>query len=99
MQETDNLLLGAFLSSTATGIYDASFTISRSLSILISTVGFLFLPAISSSKNDLATASDLYQACTKWVGFATFPLYLFIFFNSRTILQDEFLAPALLVDK
>lgn len=81
LQQADNLLLGAYLSSTAVGIYDSAYTLARVILMLVSALGFLFLPILSGLDSDGQNSEmvGLYQSATKWLVFVGLvPLTLFV---------------------
>lgn len=92
LQQADNLLLGAYLSSTAVGIYDSAYTLARIILMLVSALGFLFLPILSGLDNDGKTSEmvGLYQSATKWLVFVGLvPLTLFVTYPG-SVMQHVF---------
>jgi O-antigen/teichoic acid export membrane protein len=78
---TDTLMLGYFKTPDVVGLYSAAVTLAHLLSIVINSVGFLFLPIMSLlySKNQIEELKRSYAISTKWCFVGTLPLF-FIFF-------------------
>jgi O-antigen/teichoic acid export membrane protein len=85
MQQGDVILLGYFSTSVDIGVYDASYTLGRILLIFLGTVGFIFLPVLSS-QSSREDDERLYRLTTKWTTFVTLPIFLvLVFFPGYTI--------------
>lgn len=78
---TDTLMLGYFKTPDVVGLYNAASTLAHLLSIVINSVGFLFIPIMSLlySKNQIDELKRSYTISTKWCFMGTLPLF-FIFF-------------------
>ncbi len=81
IQQSDTFIIGIYHGSNVIGAYDAAFTLSQILFMVLGTVGFLFLPMFTRIKSDSESADRFFKTSTKWVGFLALPIYLsFIFF-------------------
>ena len=81
LQQADNLLLASYRTSAVVGIYDGAYTLARVILMLVSALGFLFLPMFSNLDNEGRgdEMKEVYQFSTKWLVFAGLvPLSLFI---------------------
>jgi O-antigen/teichoic acid export membrane protein len=90
LQQADNLLLASYRTSTVVGIYDGAYTLARVILMLVSALGFLFLPMFSNldSEGRIDEMKDLYQFSTKWVVFAGLvPLALFVTYSKSVITE------------
>ncbi|WP_247009703.1 flippase [Halorientalis litorea] len=88
LQYGDNFLLAYFRNSNAVGIYDAAYTLGRTLLIFLATFKFLFVPMISRlhEAEDRSEMGQLYRLVTKWVVFVTFPVFfVFVLFPTTSL--------------
>lgn len=81
MRHVDNILLGVFQSGTEIGIYDAAFTLSQMLLVLLTGFGFMFLPLFSElhEAGDDEQMRRLYTLVTKWMALFSLPVFLVLF--------------------
>jgi O-antigen/teichoic acid export membrane protein len=81
MSWTDTLMLGYFKTPDVVGVYNAALPLAHLLTIVINSLGFLFIPVISLlySKNQMEELGRSYAISTKWCFMGTLPLF-FIFF-------------------
>lgn len=92
LKQSDNFVLGYFLTSGAVGLYDAAFTFAQLLLVIAGTFEFVFLPVFSRLHADGSREemSQLYHLATKWMVFLTFPAYLFVLFFPEFVLQTSY---------
>jgi len=71
----DTILIGAFLSSQAVGIYGAAYPLARLSFLAPGLLGVIFTPVISElhSSGQLAKIRDVYAIVTKWIVILTLP--------------------------
>ncbi|UVE50739.1 flippase [Haloferax larsenii] len=93
MQEVDNILIGYLISNTSSvGLYDVSYTLSKSLLIFLWTFQFLFLPMFtkmyqSSSRDEL---NKFYSSVTKWMCCLSLPTVALFLFYPQTLIEYIF---------
>jgi O-antigen/teichoic acid export membrane protein len=88
INQFDNFILAYFLPSSSVGVYDASFTLSRVILLIIWVVSYLVLPIFSNLHSDgkYEEMNRIYRLITKWMAFAVLPLYLtFIFYPNKVL--------------
>jgi len=88
LQYGDNFLLGYFRSSEVVGIYDAAYTLAKTLLIAFSTFKFLFVPMFSKldAADNRVEMGRLYRLVAKWVSLSTFPIFfIFVFFPKESL--------------
>lgn len=88
LQYGDNFLLGYFRSSEVVGIYDAAYTLARTLLIALATFKFLFVPMFSrlDAADNRVEMGRLYRLVTKWVSLSTFPIFfIFVLFPKESL--------------
>ncbi|WP_266082177.1 flippase [Haladaptatus caseinilyticus] len=92
MQQSDNFLLGYFISSSVVGLYDAAFTISSVLLVIHTAIGFLFLPIFSelAAAEDIDDMDEFYKLVTKWMVLISLPIYCLILAFPHAILSLTF---------
>lgn len=93
MQEIDNILLGYLLQNTSSiGIYDASYTIAKSLLIFLWTFQFLFLPIFTKlyDSNNINELNKFYSTATKWLISLALPTVVVIVFHAKIIIRTIF---------
>lgn len=90
--QTDNLLIGYFLTSDAVGLYDASFTLGMSLHLLINAFTFLSVPVLSSlhAEDRFELMDRLYKLVAKWMVFLALPIYILLVTNPVEIVTLVF---------
>ena len=96
-KHSDLVILGAFLSSSAVGLYEVSFRMSMFVVFLISpAVGYLFQPLISKydAEADHQRMEKLFTVTTRWITVGTFPVFVLMFlFPEQTLVfffSDEY---------
>lgn len=72
----DVLMLGWLKTSTESGIYEVSYSISSYVSLLLNIVGFMFMPVVSElhAQKKKTKITELYKTATRWITTATLPL-------------------------
>ncbi|TKX85350.1 flippase [Halorubrum sp. SS5] len=97
----DNVLLGYYTSSEAVGVYDTAYTLGRMLTLVIGAFKFLFVPMFSDLHNqdNPDEMGQLYRTVTKWIVFATTPVFLTFFlfpeFSLKFVFNESFTTGAL----
>ncbi|AKB17645.1 MULTISPECIES: flippase [unclassified Methanosarcina] len=91
MSWTDTLMLGYFKTPEVVGMYSAAYTIASLLSVVINSVGFLYVPIISQlySKNQIEELGVINATSTKWSFMFTLPMF-FLFFLYPDFILDLF---------
>lgn len=89
MSWTDTLMLGLFKNSEVVASYNAAYPIASLLSLVINTIGFMYVPIASQlySNNDLDELRNVNASSTKWCFMLTFPIFVIIFVFPETILN------------
>lgn len=89
MSWTDTLMLGYFSTPEVVGMYNAAYTIASMLSVVINSVGFLYVPIISQlySKNQIEELGVINSTSTKWSFMFTLPLFFLFFLYPDFILS------------
>lgn len=94
------LLIGYLVDSSAAGLYNAALPISYSLLAGLTSVNYIFLPAISRihSKTDFDRVEEIYSSVTRWLQLFTLPLLAVIVFKAGFLLElffgESYLAAA-----
>lgn len=81
MSWIDTIMLGYFKSADVVGIYNAVYPLVGFLSLVVASMGFVYVPVISRlwGQNDTAPIGSIYAVMTKWCFLLTFPLFALIF--------------------
>ncbi|WP_292389998.1 flippase [Methanosarcina sp. UBA5] len=81
MSWIDTIMLGYFKSAEIVGIYNAVYPLVGFLSLVVSSMGFVYVPVTSRlwGQNDTAPLGSIYAVITKWCFLLTFPLFALIF--------------------
>jgi len=89
MSWTDTLMLGYFKTPDIVGAYNAAYPIAHLLSIVVSSIGFLYVPIISQlySKNQIKELNIISGTSTKWCFMLTLPIFFVIFIFPDFILN------------
>jgi O-antigen/teichoic acid export membrane protein len=92
VQQTDNLLLGYFETSTDVGIYDGAFLLARLLLIVLAAFGFLFMPVFSEleSADEIDRMQDVYSSVVEWSMLLVLPTYIAVMTVPSEILISIF---------
>jgi O-antigen/teichoic acid export membrane protein len=88
MIRMDTLMIGYFKSSSEVGLYNGAVPLAKLLETILSSVGFIYLPIISSlwAKKMLPDIKRAYQVITKWVFSVIFPIFLlFLIFPKQCL--------------
>lgn len=83
------LLIGYLLDSSAAGLYNAALPISYSLLAGLTSVNYIFLPAMSRihSETDYSKMEDLYSSVTRWLQILTVPGLLIVVLKAEFLLK------------
>jgi O-antigen/teichoic acid export membrane protein len=77
MARTDTLMLGYFTSAFEVGIYNAAYPLAGVLTIVLGTVGYMYLPVASRMEGDEESSIEsVYEITTKWVYLLAFPVFV-----------------------
>lgn len=81
MTKVDTLMIGYFRTPQEVGLYNGAIPLARLLQIILSSVGFIYLPILTGlwAKKLLPDIKRTYQVLTKWVFSAVFPVFLIFF--------------------
>jgi len=82
------LILGSYRESHEVGIYGAAFRTAFLIPIILESFNMIFAPIISELfiKSELKKLESLFKIVTKWIFAISFPIFLFMMFNSNHIL-------------
>jgi len=88
MTWTDTLILGYFESTEVVGIYSAVYPLVGFLSMIINSMGFVYIPVTSKlwGENNTQSIGSIYQIMTKWCFMLTFPVFALMFVYPEIIL-------------
>ncbi len=81
MSWIDTIMLGYFKSTEVVGIYNAVYPLVGFLSLVIASMGFVYVPVTSKlwGQNNTVPVGSIYAVMTKWCFLLTFPLFALIF--------------------
>jgi len=88
LSDLDTVMLGAFGTTGAVGIYNVVYPLAELLIVVLSSFGFVFMPVLSELDAEGARGEmrRVYQVIAKWVFVATFPVFsLFVIFPGAVI--------------
>jgi O-antigen/teichoic acid export membrane protein len=88
MSWTDTIMLGYFKSTEVVGIYNAVYPIVGFLSLVIASMGYVYVPVASKlwGLNRIQPVGSLYAVMTKWCFLLTFPIFALIFVYPEVII-------------
>jgi len=88
----DTIIIGFFMTSYYTGLYNAAMPIARALQMVLSSLNGIFMPSISElyAQNNIQELRSVYRRTAKWTFCLTLPAYLFILTFSRQIIMAMF---------
>lgn len=80
MSWIDTIMLGFYKSADIVGIYNAVYPLVGFLSLVIASMGFVYVPVASKlwGQNDIAPVGSIYAIMTKWCFLLTFPIFALI---------------------
>ena len=88
MTWTDTIMLGYFKSAEVVGVYNAVYPLVGFLSMIINSMGFVYIPVTSklwgASKTEFI--GPIYQIMTKWCFLLTFPVFALMFIYPEFLL-------------
>ena len=92
MTWTDTMMLGYFKTSEEVGIYNVAITLAHLLTVVISSMGFLYVPVTSHlyAKNQMVELKRSHAISTKWVFVGTVPLFFILFLFPDVVLNLVF---------
>ncbi len=81
MSWTDTIMLGYFKSAEVVGVYNAVYPLVGFLSMIIASMGFVYVPVTSKlwGQNNTESLGSIYAIMTKWCFLLTFPLFALVF--------------------
>ncbi len=88
MTWTDTIILGYFKSTEVVGIYSAVYPLVGFLTMIINSMGFVYIPVTSKLWGEKKThlIGPIYQIMTKWCFMLTFPIFALMFLYPEFIL-------------
>ncbi|WP_256686128.1 flippase [Halococcus qingdaonensis] len=88
----DTLMLGYFSSTRVVGIYNAVYPTAILLTLVQSSVGFVFMPVVSEMHSDgrMTEMRRMYQLAVKWIVIFTVPLFAFLVMFPGEIIRLTF---------
>jgi O-antigen/teichoic acid export membrane protein len=88
MTWTDTIILGYFKSTEVVGIYSAVIPLVGFLTMIINSMGFVYIPVASKlcGENKTQLIGPIYQITTKWCFMLTFPIFALLFLYPEIIL-------------
>ena len=91
-QNIDTLMLGMFATTGDVGVYNVVYPLAQLLTVALTAFGFLFMPVISKlhADGESAEMERTYQVVSKWILFATLPLFLVLAFDPRAVIGLTF---------
>ena len=89
MTWTDTIMLGYFKSTEAVGVYNAVYPLVGFLTLIIGSMGFVYIPVASKlwGENSTELIGPIYQIMTKWCFMLTFPVFVLMFVYPEFILM------------
>ncbi len=81
MSWIDTIMLGYFKSAEVVGVYNAVYPIVGFLSLVIASMGFVYVPVASKlwGLNNTEPVGSIYAVMTKWCFLLTFPIFALVF--------------------
>ncbi len=81
MSWIDTIMLGYFKSAEVVGVYNAVYPIVGFLSLVIASMGFVYVPVASKlwGLNNTEPIGSIYAVMTKWCFLLTFPIFALVF--------------------
>ncbi|RXA17620.1 flippase [Methanosarcina sp. MSH10X1] len=81
MSWIDTIMLGYFKPAEVVGVYNAVYPLVGFLSLVIASMGFVYVPVTAKlwGQNNTAPLGSIYAVMTKWCFLLTFPLFALIF--------------------
>lgn len=91
-QNIDTFMLGALSTTGDVGIYNVVYPIATLHTVTLTAFGFLFMPVISEfhSNDNYDEMSDMYELVSKWIFFATLPLFLVVASFPEVVIRYTF---------
>ena len=89
MSWTDTLMLGYYKTPDVIGVYNAALSLANLLSLVINSIGFLFMPIMSLlyGKNQMEEVKRSYAISTKWCFIGTLPIFFMLFLFPDIVLD------------
>ena len=88
---TDVIVLGAFVTSSMVGVYDAASVSSRLLSMVPLAFSTIFMPSVTELfARDRMNVGKIYKQVIKWVLITLLPIFMFLAMFSRPMLSIFF---------
>lgn len=88
----DILMLGWLMSSDSVGFYKSIQPVSKTILFLLQALAFIYLPIATRYfvDNKFNKLDSVYKTSTRWVSYATFPLFLFYVLFGREFIRVIF---------
>jgi len=85
---TDILMLGYLGSSRDVGIYRAASQLPLMMTLLVFATNSIYAPMAADlyHGNEMERLGNILKATTRWVSYATIPMFIFIIFSSRELM-------------
>lgn len=92
MSWTDTLMLGYFKTPKEVGIYNAALPLAHLLSIVVTSVAFLYTPIMSKlyGEHKMEELRLSYAISTKWIFIGTLPIFFILFMFPTVALNSMF---------
>lgn len=94
----DSIFIGAILTPSAVGVYDAAYTLANQVLFASTLFAVILMPVMSEyyENGDLDEMKDIFLISTRWTIIITLPAYLVLLFEGETLITaifgSEFLA-------
>jgi len=90
MTWTATIMLGYFKSAEVVGVYNAVSPLVGFLTIIVSPMGFVYVPVVSKlwGENKTELIGPIYQIMTKWCFLLTFPIFVLMFVYPEYLLTN-----------
>jgi len=92
LSDLDTVMLGAFGTTGAVGVYNVVYPLAELLVVALSSFAFVFMPVLSELDADGARTEmrRVYQVIAKWVFVATLPVFLLFVLFPETVIGLTF---------
>jgi len=92
MNWTDTLMIGYYLNPENVGIYNAASPLARTLTILLTSTAFLYMPVATQlyAQEKIEEIRRVYQILTKWIFLLTIPVFAITILFPETVIKYTF---------
>jgi O-antigen/teichoic acid export membrane protein len=99
---TDTLMLGWLSTNKEVGLYRAAYQLPFAMTIFLAAANAIYAPLAANlyQQNEIERLSFILKGLTRWVTFITLPIFIFIQFSAKEIMQifgEEYVNPGSLV--